>query len=216
LRVAWRSSSLRDGQAKSEIAVALSRRDENSGNQVAVERVSEGNVVGAARGRARCDGGGIMTRGDERLLRGLYDLKYLFRDKWAPAILITLSDGPRQRKEILSTISSYSIDEEWSDKHSTLHDSILARTLKKMTEEGLLTRERHTETFPARVIYSLKPEVLEFLSLTEPLIEWTERYPELIAQAQTYARNNGDDTDTLNGSLDGSLGVSDDYDDEDL
>jgi hypothetical protein len=62
----------------------------------------------------------------------------------------------------------------------------------------------------------LKPEVLEFLSLTEPLIEWTERYPELIAQAQTYARNNGDDTDTLNGSLDGSLGVSDDYDDEDL
>jgi hypothetical protein len=45
-----------------------------------------------------------------------------------------------RRKEILSTISSYSIGEEWSDKHAVLHDSILARTLKKITEEGLLTR----------------------------------------------------------------------------
>jgi DNA-binding HxlR family transcriptional regulator len=42
---------------------------------------------------------------DERFLRGLYDLKYLFGDKWAPAILVTLSDGPMRRKETLSTIS---------------------------------------------------------------------------------------------------------------
>jgi DNA-binding HxlR family transcriptional regulator len=150
-----------------------------------------------------------MATGDERFLRGLYDLKYLFRDKWVPAILFTLSDGPMQRKDIFSTISSYSIGEEWSDKHNTLHDSILARTLKKMTEEGLLIRERRTETFPARVIYSLTPEVLEFLPLTESLVEWVERHPELIAQAQAYARNNddnGDDTDALD--------LSDDYDDE--
>ena len=91
-----------------------------------------------------------MNEGAERFLRRLYDLKYLVADKWALAILVTLSDGAMRRVEILSTINSYSIGEEWSDKHAVLHDSMLARTLKKMTEEGLLTRERRTETFPRK------------------------------------------------------------------
>jgi DNA-binding HxlR family transcriptional regulator len=140
-----------------------------------------------------------MKVGDERFLRGLYDLRYLFGDKWAPAILVTLSDGPMRRKEILSTISSYSIGEEWSDKHTVLHDSILARTLKKMTEEGLLTRTRYTETFPVKVTYSLKPEVLEILTLAESLVGWADGHPELIAQAQAYSRRNGDEIGTLTG-----------------
>jgi DNA-binding HxlR family transcriptional regulator len=145
----------------------------------------------------------------------LYDLKYLFGDKWAPAILVTLSGGPMRRKEILSTISSYSIGEEWSDKHTVLHDSILARTLKKMTEEGLLTRTRRTETFPVTVTYSLKPEVLEFLALSETLVAWAEKHQELIAQAQTYSRRNGDEIGTLSGiaELD-EIGLTDDEDDE--
>ena len=145
----------------------------------------------------------------------MFDLKYLFGDKWAPAILVTLSDGPMRRKEILSTISSYSIGEEWSDKHATLHDSILARTLKKMTEEGFLTRTRRTDTFPVEVIYSLKPEVLEFLSLVESLVAWADGHPELIAQAQAHRRRNGDEMGTLTGiaELD-ELDIADDEDDE--
>jgi DNA-binding HxlR family transcriptional regulator len=65
----------------------------------------------------------------------------------ALAILVTLSDGPMRRVEILSTINSYSIGEKWSNKHAILHDSMLARTLKKMTEEGLLTHTAHRD-FP--------------------------------------------------------------------
>jgi DNA-binding HxlR family transcriptional regulator len=137
-----------------------------------------------------------MKEGDEGFLRGLYDLKYLFGDKWVPAILVTLSDGPMQRKEILSTISSYSIGEEWSDKHAVLHDSILARTLKKMTEEGLLTRTRNTQAFPVTVTYSLNPEVL---TLAETLVGWVDDHPEVIAQAQAYSRRNGDEPDALTG-----------------
>jgi DNA-binding HxlR family transcriptional regulator len=140
-----------------------------------------------------------MQVGDERYLRGLYDLKYLFGDKWVPAIMVTLSGGPMRRKEILSTISSYSIGEEWSDKHAVLHDSILARTLKKMTEEGLLTRTRRTEAFPVTVTYSLKPEVLEFLKLAEPVIAWVDDHPELVGQAQAYSRRNGDEVGALTG-----------------
>jgi DNA-binding HxlR family transcriptional regulator len=97
----------------------------------------------------------------------LYDLKYLFGEESAPAIVVALARGPMRRKEILSTISSYSIGEEWSDRHAVLHDGILARTLKKMTEEGILSRRRDTETFPARVYYSLNPEVMEGYSRVE-------------------------------------------------
>ena len=140
-----------------------------------------------------------MKQKDERFLRGLYDLKYLFGDKWVPAILVALADGPMRRKEILSTISSYSIGKEWSDKHAVLHDSILARTLKKMTEEGLLVRTRNTQGFPATVTYSLNPEVLTFLTLVETLVGWVDDHPELIAQAQAYSRRNSDDPDTVTG-----------------
>jgi DNA-binding HxlR family transcriptional regulator len=140
-----------------------------------------------------------MKVGDERFLRGLYDLKYLFGDKWAPAILVTLAGGPMRRKEILSTVGSYSIGEEWSDKRTVLHDSYLARTLKKMTEEGLLTRIRCTKTFPATVTYSLNPEVLEFLELSQTLVTWADDHPELIAQAQAYSRRNGHEISTLAG-----------------
>jgi len=120
-----------------------------------------------------------------------------------------------RRKEILSTISSYSIGEEWSDKHTVLHDSILARTLKKMTEEGLLTRIRCTKTFPVTVTYSLKPEVLEFLTLAQTLVTWTDDHPELIAHAQAYSRRNGDEISTLTGiaELDEN-GLTDEDDDE--
>jgi DNA-binding HxlR family transcriptional regulator len=151
-----------------------------------------------------------MTVGDERLLRALYDLKYLFGDKWVPAILVLLSNGPMRRKEILSTLGSYPIGKEWSDKHTVLHDSYLARTLKKMTEEGLLTRTHGTEAFPPRVYYSLKPEVVEFLELSKTMLTWIDAHPDLIAQAQAYARRNGDELET---PTDEEFGPSDEDED---
>ena len=152
------------------------------------------------------DGESEMALGDERFLRRLYDLKYLVGDKWALAILVALSGGPMRRVEILSTINSYSIGEEWSDKHAVLHDSILARTLKKMTEEGLLMRMRRAETFPPKVFYSLTQDALEFLQLAEPAVAWAEEHTALIARAQDLRRRTDSD-----GS---ALGIAD-LDDED-
>jgi DNA-binding HxlR family transcriptional regulator len=129
---------------------------------------------------------------DEQFLRDLYSLKYLFGDKWAPAINVTLSHGPMRRAEVLSTITSYSLGEEWSGKSAVLHDSILTRTLRKMTEEGLLVRTRDTSTFPPKVFYSLTPEITEFIELAEPLVDWVRRNPSLVAQAQAYSRRDGD------------------------
>ncbi|WP_063935845.1 winged helix-turn-helix transcriptional regulator [Actinokineospora spheciospongiae] len=135
-----------------------------------------------------------MTERDDRVLRGLYDVKNLFGDKWVPAILVALRDGPLRRVEILSTVNSFSIDENWTDKHAVLHDSILARTLKKMREQGLIFRESRGKSFPPEVVYSLAPAVVEALALAEPLIEWTRAHPGLLAQAQAHSRRHGADT----------------------
>jgi DNA-binding HxlR family transcriptional regulator len=156
-----------------------------------------------------------MKVGDERFLRRLYDLKYLVGDKWTLAILVTLSDGPMRRVEILSTINSYSIGEEWSDKHAILHDSMLARTLKKMTEEGLLTRARDTEILPPKVFYSLTQDAVAFLELAEPAMAWAEAHTELIAHAQAYSRRRGRDVGTLTGIDELDDGAIDDGEDDD-
>ena len=137
-----------------------------------------------------------MTVGNEEFLRGLYNLRYLFGDKWAPAIIVALANGKMRRAKILSTVNSYSIG---SDKHAVLHDSILARTLKKMTREGILVRTRRAEIFPPRVYYSLNPEIVEFLRVVEPVVEWVRRHPDLIAQAQEYSRYRGDDMENVTG-----------------
>jgi DNA-binding HxlR family transcriptional regulator len=86
-------------------------------------------MTGAARGRVTGHGR-RYERGVEKFRRRLYDLRYLVGDKWALAILVTLSNGPIRRVEILSTINSYSIGEEWSDKHAVLHDSMWPRTFE--------------------------------------------------------------------------------------
>ncbi|MCE7009928.1 winged helix-turn-helix transcriptional regulator [Kibdelosporangium philippinense] len=144
---------------------------------------------------------------DEQFLRDLYNVKYLFSDKWAPAINVTLTHGPMRRSEILSTIESYSLGEEWSGKPVVLHDSILTRTLRKMTEQGLLVRQRDTSTFPPKVFYSLTPQVAEFMRILEPLAEWVRRNPELVERAQAHGRHHGDDgeADTDTSSLDDDL-----------
>jgi DNA-binding HxlR family transcriptional regulator len=153
-----------------------------------------------------------MRVGVDRFLRRLYDLKYLVGDKWTLAILVTLSDGPMRRVEIFSTINSYSIGEEWSDKHAILHDSILARTLKKMTEEGLLTRTRDETAFPVKVFYSLTQEAIGFLQLVEPAIAWADEHADLIARAQALSRQRGHDAYTLTGIAEPDNGDIDDHD----
>jgi DNA-binding HxlR family transcriptional regulator len=133
----------------------------------------------------------VVVGDEQRLLRDLTNLKYLFGDKWAPAIVVALTRGRMRRVEILSTVNSYSIYENWSNKRVILHDSILTRTLKKMTKEGLLVRTESTVSFPREVYYSLTPVVAELLSAIEPAVEWARRNPELIAAAQAYTRHHG-------------------------
>lgn len=140
---------------------------------------------------------------DRELLRQFYDLKQLFNDKWAPAILVTLAEGRMRRVDILSTLQSLSYGAEWSDKQTPLHDSIFARTLKRMTEEGLLLRtEPDSPTFPAEVYYALTPPMEEFLNVVSPVQEWARRHADLIARAQAHRRRSGHGDDNSPGADD--------------
>ncbi|WP_027946978.1 winged helix-turn-helix transcriptional regulator [Amycolatopsis taiwanensis] len=140
---------------------------------------------------------------DGELLRQFYDVKQLLNDKWAPAILVTLAEGEMRRADILSTINSFSYGAEWSDRQTPLQDSILARALKKMTEEGLLVRtESNPPTFPAEVYYSLTPPMEEFLVAIGPVREWARRHKDLIARAQAHRRRSGHDHDKSPGADD--------------
>jgi hypothetical protein len=94
-------------------AVALNRHDHTNGRLGAALAVLRDD--GRGEGAGSLATGGAMKVGVERFLRRLYDLKYLVGDKRTLAILVTLSDGPVRRVEILSTINSYPIGEEWSD-----------------------------------------------------------------------------------------------------
>ncbi|MGB6163284.1 MAG: winged helix-turn-helix transcriptional regulator [Pseudonocardiaceae bacterium] len=134
----------------------------------------------------------VMIVDDEEFLRDLYDLLHLFDDKWVSPIVVTLTDGPMRRVEILSTIRSYSVGQEWSGKSIVLHDSILARVLKKMTAEGLLIRDEKPKGFPPKVYYSLTPEVVESLTALAPLVAWSRAHREIIEQAQAYSRHHGE------------------------
>jgi DNA-binding HxlR family transcriptional regulator len=117
--------------------------------------------------------------GDEEFMRDLYDLLHLFGDKWVSPIVVTLAEGPMRRVEILSTIRSYSVGQGWSGRSVVLHDSILARALKKMTAAGLLIRDEKPGGFPPKVYYSLTPQVVESLTALAPLVRWARAHREI-------------------------------------
>lgn len=97
----------------------------------------------------------MIIAGDEASLRDLYNLPPLFGGKWVVPILVILVGGPTRRVEILCTIRSYSVEQEWPEKSAAMHDSILTRALRKKTIEGLLIREETPGSFPPEVYYSL-------------------------------------------------------------
>jgi DNA-binding HxlR family transcriptional regulator len=92
----------------------------------------------------------VTMMADEEFMRDLYDLLHLFGDKWVSPIVVTLAEGPIRRVEILSMIRSYSVGQGWSGRSVVLHDSILARVLKKMTAAGLLIRDENPGGFRRR------------------------------------------------------------------
>jgi DNA-binding HxlR family transcriptional regulator len=128
---------------------------------------------------------------DEAFLHDVYDLLHIFGDKWTIPVMVALSDGPLRPSEILSRVNGYRVDENWPDRHGFLHDSILARSLARMTAIGLLKRTS-IEPFPPKVIYSLESPAEEFLELLQGAFSWPRANTGVVTRAQVFqlARRN--------------------------
>lgn len=134
-----------------------------------------------------------MTRDDRWFLRDVQDVKHIFGDKWTIPVMVALASGPMRRSEILTTVDSYSIDENWPGKATGLHDSILTRTLRKMVAEGLVARQELPDVFPRHVRYELRPEALDFLGRVGQVVGWSSDNAHVVANAQEFHRlHNGE------------------------
>jgi DNA-binding HxlR family transcriptional regulator len=124
-----------------------------------------------------------MESQSEQLLQDVYDLKTLLGNKWSPAIMVALANGPMRRSDLFSTVSAYAADMRHARKPLTLHDSILTRELRNLVQRGILERASAGKTFPPMVTYALKPEVLDFLRLSGELSSWLRQHTSLVAPA---------------------------------
>lgn len=129
-----------------------------------------------------------MKADGRTFLHDVQNVKNIFGDKWTLPVMVALSDGPMRRSQIHVTVNSYEVGEQWPAGGSVLHDSILTRCLKKMTAEGLISREESVGSFPPRVCYSLRPEGREFLELAGAITVWSSRNEHVIASARDYQR----------------------------
>lgn len=129
-----------------------------------------------------------MKPDDRCFVRDAAAVKHIFGDKWTIPVMVALAGGPMRRSEILTTVDSYSIDENWPGKATVLHDSILSRALRKMVAEGLVARQELPDVFPRHVRYELLPEAADFLDRVRQVVGWSEHNAHVVANAQEFHR----------------------------
>ena len=117
---------------------------------------------------------GPVRISDEGFLRDTSALRRLFGDKWSPVVLAVLEPGALRRGEILSTVNALVAADDQAP--TLLHDSTLARTLRKLTEMQLIDRREVRGAFPPRVFYALRPPAREYLDLERRLADWVRRH----------------------------------------
>ncbi len=130
-----------------------------------------------------------MRAGEERFLQDWYSARAVFSAEWAPSIMFVLRDGPLHYTDILSTVRSLPAADGWRSRRYVLQESILTRTLKRMTSDGVLTRVQDARAFPPSVRYSLTEAAREMLEAVVPAADWVERHPEIVARAQRTRRD---------------------------
>lgn len=118
------------------------------------------------------------------LLAHWYSARALVALEWLPAILVALTDGPKHYTELLDQAGRFRPADGWSSRHSHLYESTLTRALRRLTADGLVTRDEQPGAFGATVRYSLTPAAAELLDAVRPLADWARRHDRLIAQAR--------------------------------
>jgi DNA-binding HxlR family transcriptional regulator len=129
-----------------------------------------------------------MNSEDEDLILRIYDLKQVLRADWVGAILILLNRGPQHYSELRDQMTAWSFQDPWSGKKRALGNGVLARTLTRMTEDGLLVRTELPTQWQPAVRYELSERARRLLDALRPVLSWAGENREFFIAAQHARR----------------------------
>lgn len=125
----------------------------------------------------------MIEADEDELIRLIFDVRQVFRGDWAGPILVVLRRGSMQYRELRDEMGHYSVSDRWSGKERTLSNSELARTLTRMTQDGLLIRTETPGEWHRTVSYELSVEGREMMERLTPLLRWAAGSPEFFDRA---------------------------------
>jgi len=134
-----------------------------------------------------------MNPEDDSLIQQMNDLKQVFRGDWVGTVLVMLRRGRRRHRELRDNIRNWSLQDPWTGIRRRLNNAELARTLARMTDDGLVIRTPVSDQWQPAVFYELSNAGQELLAAVSPLLEWAAHHPDFFAAARE-ARI-GDDRD---------------------
>ncbi|TDD76868.1 transcriptional regulator [Actinomadura rubrisoli] len=98
----------------------------------------------------------------------------LLSGTWTSVVLYTLREGPLRPGQL-------------QDRIGGISHKVLTETLRRLEQNGLVTRQRYAEA-PPRVEYALTEPGRGLLEPIYALGRWTERYADEVLDAQERAR----------------------------
>jgi len=95
--------------------------------------------------------------------------------QWVVAVLAALAAGPLRFKQLLDEINAVEQQVGRRTHDVPLSARVLARTLDRMAEDGLVVRHDETRSLPY-VWYELTSTGRSLLGALRPLAQWARRY----------------------------------------
>lgn len=125
-----------------------------------------------------------MESDDEDLILRIYDLKQVLRADWVGPVLVLLVHGPKHYSELRDEMQAWSFQDPWSGRERAVGNGEFARTLSRMTEDGLLVRTELPTRWQPAVVYELSDHARGLLAELGPALAWVGENREFFAAAR--------------------------------
>jgi DNA-binding HxlR family transcriptional regulator len=119
-------------------------------------------------------GDGVTDWTDAQLIRDTQVVFNVVSGRWTLPVLAALESGPRRHNELRRAIKP-------------VHSKVLDETLRRMTEQRLLTREVEPGSPPA-VFYMLSQPARSLMDGLGPFLNWVDENPSLLRYWREHAQ----------------------------